>query len=75
MKRNFKFRPKARLRVGKEVPLAPLSAAKGAVRWRNMPVRSGRALRVSQRKLKPCRPDAGNRGLTCQTTVNERGKT
>jgi hypothetical protein len=41
MKHKFKFKPKPRLRVG----VLPL-AAKGAVRWKNLPVRSGRAFRV-----------------------------
>jgi len=41
VKRNWKFRPKARLRVG----VMPL-AAKGAVRWKNLKVRSGRAYQV-----------------------------
>jgi hypothetical protein len=45
MKPKFKFRPKARLRVGQVMPVA----AKGAVRWPKLKVRSGRAWRVPGR--------------------------
>jgi hypothetical protein len=44
MKPKFKFKPKARLRVG----VLPI-AAKG-VRWRSMKVRSGRAFRVKSKR-------------------------
>jgi hypothetical protein len=47
MKPKFKFRPKARLRVGQVASSVHLPiATKGAVRWKNLPVRSGRAFRV-----------------------------
>jgi hypothetical protein len=46
VKRKFKLKPKPRLRVGVITGAVshtvPELAAKGAVRWRNMPIRSGR---------------------------------
>jgi hypothetical protein len=44
VKAKFKFKPKARLRVGTE------PTAKGAVRWKNQKIRSGKAFRVSPLK-------------------------
>jgi hypothetical protein len=46
MKRNWKFKPKARQRAGKIMPLA----AKGAVKWRNVPIKSGKAFRISKKE-------------------------
>jgi hypothetical protein len=45
MKRNWRFKPKAHLRVG----VMPL-AAKGAVKWRNVPIKSGKAFRISKKE-------------------------
>jgi hypothetical protein len=44
VKRDWKFRPKARLRAG----VMPLSA-KGAVKWRAAKIRSGRAKQEDRR--------------------------
>jgi hypothetical protein len=46
MKRKFKFKPKPRLQVGQVMPLA----AKGAVKWRNVPIKPGKAFRISKKE-------------------------